>query len=343
MTQLKTEDLAKAADNLTRLRVWITDLYPLCIEYEDAVFHALGSTKQNGNWTNFVGDILIDMAIGMASAAAVATANPEVVPALACLSAFLHDWGIGKDKPISLDGEFAVFEFGHEKMQFELEQKLSSLVDPTENYKNLLTAWKDGIVFNGNTYTIGDLASRHFPGLGDEYNILQSAAHTSFKKSLWNLVIMKTCSYYENWHKYDIEIGKHDFITSYAQKTFYPEYKGVYLRAIFTNTDANTNYFELIYWNLGINGYAFPDEATNILFMDDTPGHIINPDGLFNRSYVFQQFSMQKPDFTAGHELANSPNANFSNSDDFNFTGGMFPKLVKKSMAEESSLLGNPL
>ena len=327
MLDLTRSELEAAAANLTRLRVWITDLYPLCLEYEEAVFHALGSTKQNGNWTNFVADIMIDIAIGLASAAALATLNPEVIPALACLSAVLHDWGIGKDKARGLNGEFAVFEFGHEKMQFAIEQKLSSLVDPASDYSNLKTAWKDSITFNGTTYTIGDLASSHFPGLGDKYNELQSAAHTSFKKSLWNLVIMKTCSYYENYHTHATTPKHIGAIDEYAQKQFYPANKGVYLRARYVDTDPDTNTSLLVYWNLGIGGYAFPDEANNVLFMDDTPGHIINPDGLFNRSYVFQQFSTRKPVFHAGHELGHGSLSD--EFDGFNFTGGMFPRLIE--------------
>jgi hypothetical protein len=49
--QLTTVDLQQAAANLTRMRTWVTDLYPLCVEYEDAVFHALKSTKENPSWT----------------------------------------------------------------------------------------------------------------------------------------------------------------------------------------------------------------------------------------------------------------------------------------------------
>src|SRR5205809_4917359 len=81
--QLTPEQLEQAAANLTRLREWIRDLYPLSIEYEDAVFHALASTKENGDWTNFIGDIFIDIAIGLASAAAIASGNPEAIPAIA--------------------------------------------------------------------------------------------------------------------------------------------------------------------------------------------------------------------------------------------------------------------
>src|SRR4051812_33365375 len=51
------DDLALAAANLIRLRDWYNVLYPKCIEYEDVVFHALASTKTNGNWTNFIVDV----------------------------------------------------------------------------------------------------------------------------------------------------------------------------------------------------------------------------------------------------------------------------------------------
>src|ERR1700712_2006414 len=133
MPNLTTIDLKEAADNLTRLRAWVTDLYPLCIEYEEAVFHALGSTKQNGSWTNFIIDIFIDVAIGLLAAAAIAAEGPAAIPALAFLSSVLHDWGFGKDKPNNLPAFFAVFEIGHQQMQFAIEQQLSALVDPTSN------------------------------------------------------------------------------------------------------------------------------------------------------------------------------------------------------------------
>src|SRR4051812_35893351 len=57
-TQLTPEQLQAAADNLRRMRAWVIDLYPLCIEYEDAVFHTLASTKEeNPTWTNFIANI----------------------------------------------------------------------------------------------------------------------------------------------------------------------------------------------------------------------------------------------------------------------------------------------
>ncbi len=60
-------------------------------------------------------------------------------------------------------------------------------------------------------------------------------------------------------------------------------------------------------------------------------GHSINPDGLFHRSYVFQQFATKKPeDFKKAHEISSDRAYGFfAGSDDWNFTGGMFPQLTE--------------
>ena len=144
---------------------------------------------------------------------------------------------------------------------------------------------------------------------------------------------MKCCTYYENYHQYpDTPQSPAAQFYLYAKNTFYPQNKGVYVRGEMNSYNGDgTITWQLIYYNLGIDGYPFPEAASNLLFKDDIPGHIINPDGLFNRSYVFQQFSKNKPEFK-GHEIASYPNDvgnNFALTDDWNFTGGFFPKLTQ--------------
>ena len=340
--QLTPEQLQQAAANLTRMRVWITDLYPLCVEYEAAVFHALATTTAQANWTNFIVDIFIDIAFALAAATAIASDGAAAVPAFAFLSAILHDWGIGKDRPSTLDDEFASFQFGHVRMQLAMEQKLSALIEPTNNYSNLTAAWQDPIEFNGGTYKLANLASSYFPDLGDDYNALQTAAIISFEKALWNLVIMKCCTYsiQSRW-TIDMMNDQNDntypyhSIVEYAQQTMYPINKGRYLRAVLQYRYDTYSTYELQSWNLGINGASFSDEASSILFMDDTPGHTINRDGLFNRSYVFEQFSITKPtillgnspDYPSWHELGHDPKSNFWQDDDWEYTGGIFKKI----------------
>ena len=346
--QLSTADLALAAANLTRMRTWFTELYPLCIEYEDAVFHALASTKINSSWTNFIIDIFLDIAVAMAAAAAISSGAAGAVPGFAFISSILHDWGLGKDIPTDLlDAEFASFEFGHVRMQFALEQQLSHLVDPKNNYANLVAAWTQDIDFNNGTYNIGDLAASSFPALGDDYNALQAAAIINFQSALWKLVIMKCCTYqpWSTWNKrfyYDIENDKANDqwrdLLAYAREVMYPQNKGRYLRAMVYDLGDRSKRIYMQSWSLGIGGNQFPDEACNQLFKDDTPGNNkYNPNGLFNRTYVFQQFALKKPTLLLKdgngvnwYDLGTDyPSQDIDlNSNDWVFPLGMFKKLI---------------
>jgi len=48
---------------------------------------------------------------------------------------------------------------------------------------------------------------------------------------------------------------------------------------------------------------------------------------LFNRSYVFEQFSTRKFEFPNGHELGNGQIGNLNPAaDDFEFRGGFFQR-----------------
>ncbi|MEO7044618.1 MAG: hypothetical protein ABI091_04875, partial [Ferruginibacter sp.] len=179
-------DLEKAAGNLTRMREWISDLYPLTIEYETAVFELLESTKaENSAWSGFLGKVFIDIAASIAAALGGG-------PAFGLLFAVLKDWAGDTNTPPDLAGTFGEFEIGHNRMQFAMEQQLSHLVDPANNYYNLQNFKFPIIIKNSDntttTYTFKQLVDQDFPGLGDEYNKLQSDAYTQFKKSLWNLV-----------------------------------------------------------------------------------------------------------------------------------------------------------
>jgi len=188
--ELTPAELAQAAANLTTLRQLMIEIYDLAKQYDDVVFSILNSSHTE-SWTNFIVDVVIDVAAAIAGGLAVAVTAPAAVPAIAFLSAFLHDWGIGKDRPNKLLVEaFEQYELGRIAMQNAIEDKLSHLVEPSNNYSNLTAAWKEPIVLNGSTYTLADLANTKFT-LGDEYNKLHDAGFTSMKKAVWNLLIMK--------------------------------------------------------------------------------------------------------------------------------------------------------
>lgn len=325
-------ELQKAAANLTRMREWLTDLYPLTIEYELAVFELLDSTKnQQPKWSSFIGKVFIDIAAGIAAALGILNGASLAIPAIALLGNILKDWGFGINAPADLAGTFGEFVIGHNRMQFALEQKLSSIVDPKNGYENLRT-WVNPIEFNRQSYTLQDLVAAEFPTLGDHYNKLQDDAYTHFKKSIWNLVIMKCCTYSGGQVPYyidtNVSLGS---LADYARGA-YRENKGTYIRARDYGKDQNFSHWIVVKYDLGLNGSPLPDKAVAVLFKDDTPEHIINSDGLFNRSYVFQQFSLKKHQFSF-HELASWPasfSSDFAKSDDWDFTGGLFPSIITK-------------
>jgi hypothetical protein len=123
-------------------------------------------------------------------------------------------------------------------------------------------------------------------------------------------------------------------VVEYGQTVMYPVNKGNYLRGGELDDNGEYKTFVLQSWRLGIDGNTFPEAASSILFMDDTPGHIINPDGLFPRDYVFKQFHIEKPEELNDYfELDIYSNGNLCNygncPTDWDFTGGVFPELTQ--------------
>jgi hypothetical protein len=107
--------------------------------------------------------------------------------------------------------------------------------------------------------------------------------------------------------------------------------KAHYLRG--GQTDENDDYrtIRLHSFTLHFNGSDLPDEAVNRLFKDDTPGHIINPDALFTRDYVFTQFSLTRPFWIIDDWviLSEDPNGDFNfDYKEPPFAGGVFPELT---------------
>ncbi|MEO7044616.1 MAG: hypothetical protein ABI091_04865 [Ferruginibacter sp.] len=331
-------DIQNAVANLTRMRRWVKEVYDLTLEYDEGAFKLLNSTRQNKNWANFIGNIFIDIGIGIAGAVGVLSGATLAIPAFACLSAFIKDWGIGKETPPDLNGAFAVFQIGHNAMQIELLNQIDHLTtkDATGVYTNLLTNWKDEIEFQGKSYTLLDLANCNFPDPSDEYDALRDNALINFRQSLWNLIIMKTCTlYYYKYGGFTYEPDPNESILDIAILWYHDsglgDNQGYYLRGTWLEKP-NNNFdgkLSFVCWSLGLDGYPFPDDACNVLFKDDVPGHIINPEGLFTRSYVYEQFSTTKYPFKDyGEELGFARDFDYANSD-YEYTGGVFPSLIK--------------
>ena len=328
--------LYSAAQNLIHMNDWIDRIYPYCIQYNSIVYHLLKSGEKGPTkWSEFVLDIFFSIGTGLLEAAAEEIPFSGAVIAIAADS--IKSWAVGKNRPPSLEASFSAFEIGHQRMQLAITKRLLELADDKDNYKNLREAWTGEIEFNGKKYTLRDLAGAQFPTErnGTEYIKLRDAALTRFKKYIWNAMIIKAGDMSYSDAMFDRFYNSSYHPTHYAER-FYPKNKAVYLRG-FYDKGIDTNVYR--YWYFTFDGLQLSDEAAAVLFNDYWPGNVVNPDGLFNRDYVFKQFHIQKPDFLGYHDIRNDfepgpgpGDAYWFNGagDTFNFTGGDLPELTKK-------------
>jgi hypothetical protein len=276
---------------------------------------------------------------------------PGAGAAIAIAGDTIKTW-LSNSTPNNLDAAYIDFVEGHNKMQDAIENFLLELADigktgdPQYPYQNLKNGFKEPITFNGKTYSLQDLGSSKFPTTanGDDYVALKEAAYKRFKQHMWNVMLIKTGDMSRNYEDWSISCG-HAVIcpapdqisaSTYAAQQFYNDskYKSSYLRGRY-----GTDVYRFRYWYIYVDGNELSEQAAHELFQDDYPGHVINPDGLFLRDYVFKQFQRQKPDFSDEygypyHDLPSNEDApcckneDFNLDDNFEFTGGDFPMLI---------------
>lgn len=207
---------------------------------------------------------------------------------------------------------------------------LTDLKGKDDNYAILRNKWHEVFVFRGNNYTVSDLAleTTHFPAEEDGHHFTKmlNAAYDSFRRHIWNVMFIKCAKMY---YSYYWAIPWNQSPTRYARETHYPNYPTTYLRgkpdALYFGT------WEFYYIYFMIDGKYLSDLAAKELFMDDAPGFIINPKGLFSRDYVFKQFYREKPDFHGFLDITKNDDPHHPlnnidpNSDNYVFTQAIFP------------------
>lgn len=330
-------ELYSAAQNLLNMEAWLSDFYTYSIGYELEAYALIKSgTTAPADFKDFIVDLFINIGAGLLEAAA--TEIPFVGPVVAITIETTKSWLVKANRPPALvDASFADFVGGHNRMQKALSDTLLTLADRTDNYRNLRERWTGHIPFNGKEYTLKDLASAQFPikGVGTEFVALRDAAYTKFKKDFWNVMLIKAGSMtYSSYWSIPV-FSKTPSL--YGRDIHYKDYPATYLRGWYEHVGLRY-YFR--YWYFTVDGRELSAEAAHVLFKDDSPENIINPEGLFYRSYVFKQFRREKLDFFGYHELRkdsstfpsydNELDFDLSAEDNYNFTGGDFPELIKK-------------
>ena len=369
---LTNAELARAAQNLLNMDLFFADVHTYNVDYERFVHELLNSSVANppSGFKTFLLSLITAIIVGiMGVVVAAAGFTPGVGPiiastvgaAIAIVSLNIKTWALDeKTRPATLEAEFARFDESQLRMRKAMSDLLILMADATDNYKNLREGWKD-VDFNDRKYTLRDLANSTFPTKAEgatAYVAMRTAATEQFKRYIWNVMIAKagSLSYSPYWGIDVVDPNKiyhRTTPTYYGREVFYnnpnnqSENQSRYLRGWFSH-GSQSYYFRV--WILSFDGRELSLDAAKVLFKDDTPGNIINPDGLFNRDYVFKQFHQEKPDFRVWDPIDGSqhyydlrkdldwgPNDGYSDAmgfadlpDDFVFTGGEFPQLIKK-------------
>lgn len=332
-------ELYSAAQNLLHMNAWVGDVYLYTGNYEQYVLAILKSGEKPTEWKDFIIDILTEIATGILEVAA--GEIPGAGPAIAIVSDIIKKWTTS-DKPANLDAEFAEFKLGHLQMQIAISNTLLKLADETDDYKNLREGFEKDVELNGKTYSLRDLATSQFPTVakGGEYTKLRTAAYDRFRKYIWNVMFIKAGNL--NYSAYWL-VGQmsYDSPTQYGRDVHYKDdrYKSTYLRG-WHEEFGGLFYYRYFYFEF--DGRELSSAAAKELFKNDTPENIINPDGLFDRDYVFHQFHKEKPDWFGYYALRKDLNKTkgvFSFDKDLGFdpaadnaelTGGDFPMLIKR-------------
>ncbi|MBD2752521.1 hypothetical protein [Spirosoma validum] len=335
-TPITEGELRSASQNLKNMAAWWQELYLTTGNYEKNIHTLFKSGQKPSSWKDFLINSFITVALGVFDVAGLEI--PFLGPAFAITVNFINKWASGYDRPASFDTTFGDFENKHEIIYIAVRDKLLLLADEKDNYKSLRDAWQQEIEFNNKKYTLKELADIHFPTVsnGGDYVKLQTAAYEKFRKDLWNMMIIKTGQLNYTIRHEDTYYNDSYHPTHYAER-IYQEHKAYYVRGYYSPAGLNGGFYYR-YWYFTFDGYELSDEAAYILFKDGRPEQTLNDEGLFTRDYVFKQFNKEKPDFFGYHDIRKDyekgpgPGDAYYfdiNGDNWDFTGGAFPDLVK--------------
>lgn len=169
-------------------------------------------------------------------------------------------------------------------------------------YQDPVTYWDTVFSYNGMSCTLGDLATIDFPSETDpDFEILLNPAIVGVDRAIWAQNLLDYC-YNVKWLP-DVDISGD--ITSWLQM-FYDRNKS-YWCSYYWHADSGSC-GDSSYWVVEEHNVSFgagmyhdghiSDDACAYLFIDSTDGTVINAQGLYTRSDVFNKIGMRTQTIT---------------------------------------------
>jgi hypothetical protein len=192
--------------------------------------------------------------------------------------------------PSNLNKQFAQLILRTAQTSEEVDIQLANYSTALKNPATMQATWDTKFTYNGQTTSVGDLANVTFPLEHDPtFYPLVDAASKSFDQQIWKQMLMENYeARYRQFYRTDAtdkNTPPIKWIQSYIQY-----YKNTYYTYFWHEGDGGDcslwiaqEYYVTI---KGTEAYWLNGDSCDYVFIDSTPGTIINKDGLFTRQEV---------------------------------------------------------
>lgn len=218
------------------------------------------------------------------------------------LSGMLSWWADSENTPPSLNQTFASMAVRLQQQSLAVDQQLATY------YQDPSTYWDQQFVYNGQTVTLGDLASYQFPPETDpNFEKMAAASIFALDQSIW-ATVMKTNYVVTLW-----ELSSGPLIMGGDQNDPPTSWDEMFIQnnpAYYNTWDwhdsqgcGDQSGWEINEYNIGTGAGVFTDgsmsnEACAYLFIDSADGVVINANGLFPRKTVFTGLGIRQTTHT---------------------------------------------
>jgi hypothetical protein len=216
--------------------------------------------------------------------------------------------GWGSIAPPDMSSTYASLTSRFEAASKDVDQQLAVY------YQDPATYWDTVFTYNGQTCTLGDLATIDFPAETDpNFEILLDPAVFGVDQGIWKTNLVSYC-YNVRWSP-DVHLSSHYDIVDWCQMFIgkHPSYQCDYYWHQDTGDCGDSSYNNVTEYNIsfGAGRYhdgAIGDSACAYLFIDSTAGTTINANGLYTRNTVFTGLGIPTTSvYTSTMEKAEKP------------------------------------
>ncbi len=199
--------------------------------------------------------------------------------------------------PSSLNAQFAKLIERTAQTSQEVDNLLADFHSALQNAETMQATWDTQFTYNGQTTSVGDLANVIFPVEADpSFYPMVNAAAKSFDQQIWKQMLVN--NYRVRWRDF--------YRTDCTDKDTPPikwvqEYIDYYKNTYYTYCWHQGGGGDCSLWiadeyavEKNVTGfYELNEDCCNYIFIDSTPGTIINQEGLFTRQQVMDFLGIQ--------------------------------------------------